>query len=155
MPALTNNNAQEFADIGKAASRSRSQFFIIEPYSFGAMSGTVHYAVNSAGSSDHGPASRVGGGIEDLAGVTSGELFSPSGTVDAILERVGRESSAYYLLGFEPTSSEINGKSHKIGLHGLASRRDDSCAPGVRHRQTRGAAQAGGGHATGSRRVAA
>lgn len=116
VPTLTNNNAPEYADIGKAASRSRSQFFIIEPYTFGAMGGAVHYAVDAAGNSDHGAQSRVGAGIEDLAGVTGGELFSPSGTVDAILERVGRESSAYYLLGFEPTASEINGKSHKIGL---------------------------------------
>jgi len=116
VPALTNNNAQEFADIGKAASRSRSQFFIIEPYTFGAMSGTVHYAVDAGGNADHGAQSRVGGGIEDLAGATGGELFSPSGTADAILERVARESSAYYLLGFEPTAGEINGKSHKIGL---------------------------------------
>jgi len=117
VPALTNANAQEFADLGKAASRSRSQFFIIEPYTFGAMGGAVHYAVDASGSAaDHGAQSRVSAGIEDLAGATGGELFSPSGTVDAILERVARESSAYYLLGFEPTAAEINGKSHKIGL---------------------------------------
>jgi len=116
VPALTNANAVEYADIGKAASRSRSQFFIIEPYTFSGMSGAVHYAVDAGGNSDHGAQSRVGAGIEDLAGATGGELFSPSGTVDAVLERVARESSAYYLLGFEPAASEINGKSHKIGL---------------------------------------
>jgi VWFA-related protein len=116
LPTLSAATTDDYADVARAASRTRAQFFIVQPHTFGAMGVTTHYAVDAAGNSDHGPPSRVGAGIEDLAGAVGGQLFSLSGTADAAMERVASESSAYYLLGFTPTASEVNGKNHKIGL---------------------------------------
>jgi len=109
------STVDDYADLGKAASRVSAHFFIIQPHAFGAMSVTNRVGMPE-GSTTYGPASRVGTGIEDMAGAVGGVLFTLSAGADAAIDRVLRESSAYYLLGFTPATSEQNGKNHKIGL---------------------------------------
>lgn len=55
-------------------------------------------------------------GLENVAGVTGGEMFRPSGRVDSVMTRIDALTSAYYLVGFEPTEKERDGKYHKIQL---------------------------------------
>jgi hypothetical protein len=54
--------------------------------------------------------------LEDLSSVTGGELFRLSADAEPVFDHVVRESSAYYLLGFGPDSSERNAKSHRIAV---------------------------------------
>ena len=54
--------------------------------------------------------------LEDIAGVTGGDLFRLSGTADGVFERIVRETAAYYELAFEPFQSERNGKDHAISV---------------------------------------
>ena len=62
-------------------------------------------------------ASRYGGGdLGDLIAATGGEQFYVSGTATHMFTRIVRESSAYYLLSFDTTDIDCNGKSHNISL---------------------------------------
>lgn len=54
-------------------------------------------------------------GLEQLAGQTRGRLLQISaGTGAGIFERLNRELSGYYLLGFEPTDSDRTGRQRRI-----------------------------------------
>jgi hypothetical protein len=106
---------RDFADVGKAAAGFRGQFYAIEPHSF--TSDASERGSKAAASLDD----RLRG-LEDLVGVVGGQLFRPSATADSVFERIARESSAYYILGFEPEPSEGNGKSHRIEV--TAARRN-------------------------------
>lgn len=55
-------------------------------------------------------------GLEGVAGVTGGEMFRPSARVDSVMSKIDASTSAYYLIGFEPTAKERDGKYHKIQL---------------------------------------
>jgi len=54
-------------------------------------------------------------GLEQLAGQTRGRLLQISaGTGAGIFERLNRELSGYYLLGFEPTEADRTGRQRRI-----------------------------------------
>lgn len=53
-------------------------------------------------------------GLETMAGVTRGAVFSSIGTGSDAFDRIAREMSAYYLLGAEATLSDRDGKAHRI-----------------------------------------
>jgi len=53
-------------------------------------------------------------GLETLAGVAKGAVFNIAGSGEGIFERVAREISGYYLLAFEPTDEDNDGKPHDI-----------------------------------------
>jgi VWFA-related protein len=93
----------DYREVGNAAGSFRGQFYVIQPNSF-------------AGASERGPAGADDDvrGLEDLVGVVGGQLFRPSGNADAVFDRISKESSAYYILGFEPQPSERDGKNHRI-----------------------------------------
>jgi hypothetical protein len=55
-------------------------------------------------------------GLYSLAVQSRGAVFRASGTEDAAFDRMAREMSGYYLLGFEPTAAERDGKIHEIGV---------------------------------------
>lgn len=56
-------------------------------------------------------------GLQNLAGVTGGELYQlTSLTPDAVFARIGRESSGYYVATFEPDASERNGQPHGVAV---------------------------------------
>lgn len=56
-------------------------------------------------------------GLEQLAGQTRGRLIQISaGTGAGMFERLNRELSGYYLIGFEPTAADRTGRQRRIKL---------------------------------------
>ena len=53
-------------------------------------------------------------GLETLAGYARGALMRVVAGADFAFDRIVRETSAYYLLGFEPLAEERDGKPHQI-----------------------------------------
>jgi VWFA-related protein len=53
-------------------------------------------------------------GLQMLAGMSAGTLFTVSAGADAAFDRVARETSATYIIGFEPEPADRDGKSHRI-----------------------------------------
>ena len=54
-------------------------------------------------------------GLEQLAGQTRGTHDAPStASAQIAFDRLGRELSGYYLLGFEPTDADRTGKERRI-----------------------------------------
>ncbi len=53
-------------------------------------------------------------GLETLAGYARGALVRVVAGADFAFDRIVRETSAYYLLGFEPLAEERDGKPHQI-----------------------------------------
>lgn len=60
-------------------------------------------------------------GLEQLAGRAGGALFSvEAGTPDFVLDRVLKETRAYYVLGVEPVEEDRDGKDHFIRVQTTA-----------------------------------
>ena len=53
-------------------------------------------------------------GLEQLAGVTRGSMTTVGGSPAAAFDRLGRELSGYYLIGFEPTDADRTGRERRI-----------------------------------------
>ena len=53
-------------------------------------------------------------GLQMLAGMSAGTLFSVAAGADAAFDRVARETSAAYVLGLEPEQRDRDGKPHRI-----------------------------------------
>jgi VWFA-related protein len=53
-------------------------------------------------------------GLDTLSGAARGARFRIVGSGEGVLARVARELSGYYLLGFEPTDDDRDGKPHRI-----------------------------------------
>jgi VWFA-related protein len=53
-------------------------------------------------------------GLDLLAGVSRGAVFSTIGTGDNAFNRIAREMTAYYLLSAEPDARDRDGRTHKI-----------------------------------------
>ena len=102
---------RELGDLGKAADLARVRTFVIQInrplYDIGR---------RRAPADEPGDLGMELSGLENVAGVTGGELFRPSARVDAVMTRIDTATSAYYLIGFEPTSKERDGKYHRIQL---------------------------------------
>jgi VWFA-related protein len=53
-------------------------------------------------------------GLEQVAGQTRGSMSTVNGTGEIAFDRLGRELSGYYLLGFEPTAADRTGRERRI-----------------------------------------
>jgi VWFA-related protein len=53
-------------------------------------------------------------GLEQLADQTRGTMTTVNASATNAFDRLGRELSGYYLLGFEPTEADRRGKEHRI-----------------------------------------
>jgi VWFA-related protein len=53
-------------------------------------------------------------GLQMLAGMSAGMLFTVTAGADFAFDRVAKETSAAYVLGFEPEPADRDGKSHRI-----------------------------------------
>jgi VWFA-related protein len=82
--------------------RPASQFFDIEDRSPGGSSSRFF---------DDGLMSE---GLEQVAGQTRGSMSTVNGTGEIAFDRLGRELSGYYLLGFEPTAGDRTGRERRI-----------------------------------------
>jgi hypothetical protein len=76
---------EHFTQLGAAAEASRANFYVVE-------------LVDGAGAP---PASAAAGGLENLAGVTSGEMVRLSANQQSQMQRILQETSAYYVLTFD------------------------------------------------------
>lgn len=94
---------EHFRDLATVALASRVNFYVVHVID-GTASGRSTGSVNLAA------------GLESLAGVTGGELVRMLGNSRGAFTRVARETSAYYLVTFEPEASEQNGSSHRVDL---------------------------------------
>ena len=62
----------------------------------------------------YGDRKAQGEGLETLAGVTRGALFTVTGSGENVFDRITSELSGYYLLGVESDGRDKDGKPHPI-----------------------------------------
>ena len=86
-----------FSRVGYAAGEARAHFYVIQP-------------------DDEPISSQSLEGLENLAGVTGGTRLAVAANGDTTLDRVLRETTAYYMIGFEPEDSDNNGMSHSVDV---------------------------------------
>jgi VWFA-related protein len=114
-PGMCEIKLDHFQDLGRAASAARAQFYVIQPEDFQVDSGRASLADPTASRFRSNDDELTG--LASLAGVTGGEMFRLSAqSADRVFERVGRESSAYYIAAFLPTAAERNGLTHRVEL---------------------------------------
>jgi VWFA-related protein len=98
-----------FQHVADAAAVARAQFYLVQ---------AEH--IMSGGSGDTG--ALFGGndnpvvGLENLAGVTGGQVLHLAATGDNVLTRVLRETSAHYLVSFDVDPADRNGGSHRLDV---------------------------------------
>ena len=101
---------QNMNTLGRRAAEARATIHIIRPgQSFFDMDGAS--APGLSGFYDDGLLKE---GLEQLAGQTRGTLTTVLGSAENAFDRLGRELSGYYLLGFEPTEADRTGKERRI-----------------------------------------
>jgi len=101
-----------YDEVGTAAVLARANVYVVKPDDFVIDSAKNAFADPTASrfrSSDDELA-----GIESLAGVTSGVLLRLTPSDRSAFARITRESSGYYLVGFEPRLNERNGSPHRV-----------------------------------------
>ena len=92
---------EQFERVGIAAARARATFVVLQPEDPMIAPGTVGVA-DLAGRR----AAEFGLGLEDLAGVTGGELMRLQGAAGGTAERILRESTSYYLATVDTDPSD-------------------------------------------------
>jgi len=109
------DNRRDLNDLASVAASVRAQFYVVQPNNTMLIDASRKLArgLPDAELVRRDSATNM---LEDIAGVTGGDLFRLSGTADAVFQRILRETSAYYELGFEPLESERNGKDHSISV---------------------------------------
>lgn len=103
---------QNMREIGRKAAEARATIHIIRP-------GQSYFDVDdnaAPGVSRFFDDGLLGEGLEQLAAQTRGTLATVNGSANTAFDRLGRELSGYYLLGFEPTDADRRGKEHRIGV---------------------------------------
>lgn len=105
----------EYDNAAAAASAARVHIYALVPHHFG-NSASAGGRISSDGFIEASAPSLGGGDLGDLIAATGGEQFLLSASAASIFTRIARESSAYYLLSFDTTENDRNGKSHNITL---------------------------------------
>ena len=88
-------------------------------------------------------------GLDTLSGASRGARFRIVGSGEGVFVRVARELSGYYLLGFEPTAEDKDGRPHRIRVE--VKRPDVTVRARAQFTIAPVADTAGGGSAVGSR----
>lgn len=97
-------------DIGRRAAEARATIHVMRP-------GTSYFDiedVSAPGATRFFDDGLLSEGLEQLADQTRGTLSTINASANAAFERLGRELSGYYLLGFEPTDADRRGQEHRI-----------------------------------------
>ena len=68
-------------------------------------------------------------GLDQIAGLTGGDVFRVVTNADFAFQRLATELSGYYLLSFEPEPGDRDGRAHKIKID--VRRRVCSCVRGA------------------------
>src|SRR5262249_6826484 len=111
-----NANCQWMYDqVGAAASAARAHVYGLVPNQLG-IPASVGAGVGSDGVLQASTANLTvsDDSLGPLIAATGGEQFLLSASAASIFTRIARESSAYYLLSFDTTDNDRNGKSHDI-----------------------------------------
>lgn len=101
---------QDMSEIGRRAAEARATIHVIRP-------GQAYFDMDDAaapGLSRFYDDGLLKEGLQQLAGQTRGTLTTVNGSAENAFDRLGRELSGYYLLGFEPTAADRTGKERRI-----------------------------------------
>lgn len=91
---------EQMNQLGSAAHMSKASFYVVE-------------LTDSGG----GPApAEASGGLDNLAGVTSGEIVRVSAAAEAQMKRIATATSAYYVVSFEPENSDRSAGNKRVEL---------------------------------------
>ena len=102
---------QSMTELGRRAAEARATIHIIRP-------GQSFFDIEDRGLSS--PNSRffddslMSEGLEQVAAQTRGSMATVMGNGGIAFDRLGRELSGYYLIGFEPTDADRTGKERRI-----------------------------------------
>ena len=113
-PGRCELTAEHFQQVGAAAVKARTQFYVIQPDDPAIRLGPQPVE-NIAGFGFTG-SDNLFEGIEHLSGVTGARRLHLSTAGDETLMRVVRETSGYYLAAFVPERSERNGERHRFDV---------------------------------------
>lgn len=101
------------ADVSRRAAEARVTLHIVRPAQ--SMMADASRATSGGARSFSLDDYLMRDGLEQLAGQTRGRLLQvAAGTGRGIFERLNRELSGYYLLGFEPTDADRTGRQRRI-----------------------------------------
>ncbi len=99
------------AELGRRAAEARATIHIIRP-------GQSFFDIEDRGlpstTSRFFDDGLMSEGLEQVAAQTRGSMATVTGTGNAAFDRLGRELSGYYLIGFEPTEADRTGKERRI-----------------------------------------
>lgn len=99
------------ANLGRLAAEARATIHVIRPSQ--QFYDVENRGLNSASTRffDDGLMSE---GLEQVAGQTRGSMSTVNGDGKIAFDRLGRELSGYYLLGFEPTEADRTGRERRV-----------------------------------------
>jgi len=109
------DNTRDLEDLASLAASARTQFYIVQPNN-AMLVDASRKLPGGLPDADVVRRDKATAVLEDIAGVTGGDLFRLSGSADNVFERLIRETSAYYEVAFEPLPSERDGKDHAISV---------------------------------------
>jgi VWFA-related protein len=102
---------QSMSELGRRAAEARATIHIIRPgQSFFDLEDRGLPSANSRFFDD----ALMSEGLEQVAGQTRGSMATVTGAGTGAFDRLGRELSGYYLIGFEPTDADRTGKERRI-----------------------------------------
>ncbi|MDQ3489016.1 MAG: hypothetical protein M3468_14965 [Acidobacteriota bacterium] len=108
-PGMCELSEHLFTRVGVAAGAARAQFYVIRP---GDLSDGGATQRETARGSDNPFA-----GMEHLAGVTGGKILSLTGSTGTAMERVVRETAAYYLASVEALPTDRSGRTQLLSVN--------------------------------------
>lgn len=105
---------QTLAGLARRAADAHASLHVVRP-------GQSFFDVEDRGSAGAGiffDDAMLSEGLEQLAALTRGTVSQVSaGSGEAAFDRLGRELSGYYLIGFEPTAADRGGRERRIRVH--------------------------------------
>ena len=119
---------QNMATLGRLAAEARATIHVIRP-------SQNFFDVEErapGGSSRFFDDGLMSEGLEQVAGQTRGSMSTVNGDGKIAFDRLGRELSGYYLLGFEPTEADRTGRERRIKVEVKTARPDGTRAADVR-----------------------
>lgn len=113
-PGRCEVKAEYFEEVGAAARAARAHFYVIQPSDL--ISDPAETAFTDMTASRFAGTDDATAGLQNLVGVTNGEIFKLARAADPVFSRVAAESSGYYVAEFEATPAERNGMPHRVEL---------------------------------------
>jgi VWFA-related protein len=103
-----------YEEVGAASRAARAHFYVIQPSDL--ISDPAETAFADMSASRFAGTDDATAGLQNLVGVTGGEIFKLSGPADPVFSRVATESSGYYMAEFETEPDERNGLAHRVEI---------------------------------------